>query len=262
MDELAFRAALEGLPIGRTALLETIGSTNDLAAEWAGQVAPDFSLILADEQTKGRGRAGRRWLTPRGSALAFSLLLDPAALPQAEPGLVTGLGAVAAAEALETLFGLQPEIKWPNDVLLGGRKVCGVLAEAHWAGAELQAIILGIGMNVAPSSVPPPEALALPATCVEAETGQPCDRPMLLRGILESLLRWRPRLGQPAFVAAWEERLAYRGQAVALVSGAEELHGRLLGLAPDGQLRLEDDARAVRQVPAGEIRLRPKLTGK
>lgn len=261
MDYKAFEAALDGLPLGRVSLLDTIGSTNDLAAEWAAGGAADFSLILADEQTSGRGRAGRHWLTPRGSGLAFSLVLDPAALPQAEAGLVTGLGAVAVAEALEAVYGLASEIKWPNDVLVGGRKLCGVLAEAHWEGAALDAIILGIGINIAPGSVPPAEVLALPATCVEAETGQPCHRPDLLRAVLEALLRWRPALGQAVFVAAWEERLAYRGQQVALVSGAEEVHGRLLGLAADGQLRIEDGSGTERLIPAGEIRLRPKLTG-
>ncbi|MBI3158559.1 MAG: biotin--[acetyl-CoA-carboxylase] ligase [Chloroflexi bacterium] len=259
MDEKRLLAALSGLPVGRVAYFASIGSTNDLAAEWAAAGAPDLSVVLADEQTAGRGRAGRRWFTPKGSALAFSLTLRPENLPNCDPTLVAGLGALAAAEALQDLYGLATQIKWPNDVLLGGRKACGVLAEAHWLGSQLQALVLGIGINLARSSVPPEEFLSLPATCVEAETGYVVEPAALARAVVQSLLAWRPKLSEQEFIAAWEERLAYRGERVTLSAGPETLTGCLLGMEPDGRLRLEIASGKIRRVEAGEIRLRREV---
>ncbi len=256
---MAFSAALDGLPLGRWQYFPTVGSTNDVVATWAADGAPDLSLAVADEQIAGRGRSGRTWFTPPGSALAFSLLLRPEGLPQADPARVAGLGALAVAEALEALYGLQPEIKWPNDVLLNGRKVCGVLAEAEWLGGELAWIVLGIGINLTSGAVPPLDLLALPATCVASEARQPAPAPHTLRAILERILYWKSQLNQPEFIAAWEARLAYRGQTVRVASGLEELHGTLAGLAEDGRLRLVGPTGEQRLAAAGEIRLRPEV---
>lgn len=259
MNQTEFQAALKGLPLGRVAFFETIGSTNDEMATWAAEGAPDCSLAAANEQTAGRGRSGRGWFTPPGAGLAFSVLLRPEGLPDAAATLAAGLGALAVAEALEEIGGLKAQIKWPNDVLLNGKKVSGVLAEANWEGEVLRSLILGIGVNVTPGSVPPPEFLSLPATCVEAAAGRPVAPAALLRAILAGLLAWRPRLGTPEFIAAWEARLAYRDQPVRVISGAEELHGTLLGLATDGRLRLLGETGETRLAVAGEIRLRPEV---
>ena len=118
------------------------------------------------------------------------------------------LAGLGVAVALENL-GLSPQIKWPNDVLLARRKVCGILAEAAWVGDQLQALVLGVGVNVASSSVPPDDQVIFPATCVEAAAGRAVDRLDLLREILRAIFEWRSRLAQPEFIDAWQSRLAF-----------------------------------------------------
>ncbi|UYN88950.1 MAG: biotin--[acetyl-CoA-carboxylase] ligase [Anaerolineales bacterium] len=260
MNKTEFKEVVSGLPLARplarAEFYESIGSTNDVVAAWAAEGAAGVCLAAADEQTQGRGRDGRSWHTPPGSALAFSLLLPPPAGFQASQlGRVSGLGALAVSEALGGL-GIKAEIKWPNDVLADGKKLCGVLPEAHWAGSQLQAVILGIGINVAAESVPDASQLRFPATSVEQAAGRPVAAAGLLRAVLESLLTWLPRMPQAEFLQAWEQRLAYRNQPVQLHSGPEPVTGILAGLAADGSLRLVVDG-AERTYPAGQVQLRP-----
>jgi BirA family biotin operon repressor/biotin-[acetyl-CoA-carboxylase] ligase len=246
-----FRDQLSGLPIGPVRYFETIGSTNTYAAAWAAEGAPDLSLVVADEQTAGKGRGGRSWHTPPGSALAFSLLLAPPG-SSTPPGRYTALGALAVQETLSGNYGLPSAIKWPNDVLVAGAKVCGVLVEAGWQGNRPGNILLGIGINVRPAALPPAQHLQFPATCVEAALGRPVDRWALLRQVLEALLQWRDRMDSTTFVPAWERRLAFLGQPVQV----GETAGRLVGLTPEGHLRLET-GQGERIFPMGEISLRP-----
>src|SRR5271169_6463108 len=117
MNARELQAALRDLPLGGLRFFESIGSTNDEALAWASQDASDLSIVIADEQTSGRGRLGRKWFTPPKSALAFSLILRPAADEIRYPARVTGLGALALTDAVSK-FGLRAQIKWPNDVLL------------------------------------------------------------------------------------------------------------------------------------------------
>lgn len=258
MDEKRIAAVVDGLPLTKWAYLEQVGSTNDLAAGWlqAGQPAP--ALMVADEQTAGRGRQGRSWHTPPGSALALSLLLD-AELAATHLGRAPGLGGLAVCSTLEDLYGLEPHIKWPNDVLLDGKKVCGVLAEAQWSGNQAVALILGIGINVAAHSVPPPKTLSFPATSVETALGKPVDRVELLGAVLRQLFEWLDRIANQDFIAAWQQRLAYMHQPVTLSIGAAAppLQAILRGLAADGSLRAELADGRQKVFAAGEITLRP-----
>lgn len=248
---------LSSLPLGAFRYFDTIGSTNDEALAWAAQGAPDFSLVIADEQTSGRGRMDRKWFTPPHSALAMSLILRPTTIERAHPSRTTGLLALSLTESLLQL-GLTPQIKWPNDVLLGGRKVAGILVESSWMGERLDALVLGIGVNVYVASVPPSENLLFPATSIESELGQPIERGDLVRGILTSVLAWRPRLGTDAFLKAWDENLAFHGQQVRVEGGSgKPVVGTLLGLESDGSLRLRrEDGNSV-TVRFGEVHLRP-----
>jgi len=255
MLEAEFKHAVSGLPFAKTAYFSSAGSTNDIVAGWASEGAKEICLAYADEQTKGRGRSGRSWLTPPGSALAFSILLNTAL--RLEPnliGLVSGLGALAVCEALE-LYQLTPEIKWPNDVLLAGKKTCGVLAEAQWSGMQLKALVLGIGINVAPQSVPPQNLLNFPATCTEEALGEKMDSAELLRRVLESLVAWKDRLNEPSFVESWEKRLAYKGEFVRVEGSQNVTEGKILGLAGDGRLRLLTNGEE-RALNIGEIQIR------
>jgi BirA family biotin operon repressor/biotin-[acetyl-CoA-carboxylase] ligase len=251
-------SALAGLPLGEVRFLPETGSTNADALEWAEAGAPDFSLVAADRQTAGRGRLDRRWVTNPGSALAFSLVVRPAAGELPFLALFSPWAGLGVARALETL-GLHPEIKWPNDVLLRRRKVCGILLESRWQGQDLQALVVGVGINIAPSSVPPAEELLFPADCIEAVLGRPVDRWGVLREVLSALINTRPDLGSLAFQAEWEKRLAFRHEWVTVVGAAYQAarRGRVLGLEADGSLRLADPNGQPFTVQAGEVSLRP-----
>jgi BirA family biotin operon repressor/biotin-[acetyl-CoA-carboxylase] ligase len=259
MNQEVLEKALQDLPLGSIKYYEKVGSTNELAAELSEKGAPDLSLIVANEQTSGRGRSGRRWFTPPDCALAFSLLLKPSktTIPD-HLTKVTGLGALAVREGLNEIYNLGAEIKWPNDVLLEGKKVCGVLVEAHWMGDQLQALILGIGINVAPESVPPPEELIFPATCIADVVGKVVDRLEIIESVLTNLIRWRNKISQPTFMTAWNKHLAYRGERVQLLSGdAPIIEGHVVGLDESGRLILQMEDEEEKTFQSGEIHLRP-----
>lgn len=258
MDQKEIETALGYLPLGQIEYHVSIGSTNDRALALAAGDAPHFSLVIADEQTSGRGRGGRSWHTPPAAALAFSLVLRPDGTQIAPLSRTAGLGALAVCLAVEELYHLNPQIKWPNDVLLGGRKFCGVLAEAHWLGERLQALVLGIGINILDEAMPPVAQLNFPATSLAAHYVQSIDRLKLLAAVLRHLTDWWPRLAQSEFIGAWESRLAYRGRQVQLMAESQPaIIGELIGLDPTGALCLRDKHDQVTTVQAGEIHLRP-----
>ncbi len=258
MPESDLDQALRHLGLPEVRFYSKTGSTNQDALDWAAQGAPDLALVVADHQTLGRGRLGRQWFTPAGSALAFSLILRPDVPQPALLPLYSPLGALGVGLALERVYGLQPQIKWPNDVLLNNRKVCGILAEALWQGDALQAVVLGIGINVAPSSVPPADQILFPATCVEEAVGKPIHRWHLLAEALKSILQWRTQLTSSDFLQAWQERLAYRDQMVRLENpGGEIFEGRLLGLNSYGHLRLQMNDGNEQAFSIGDLKLRP-----
>ena len=145
--------------------------------------APEGALVAADEQTAGRGRLGRRWLAPAGTSLLCSLQLRPAVAIRAA-ARADGVAARACAEAIAALTGLEPELKFPNDVLVGGRKVAGVLAEARE-----ERVVLGIGVNVNVPAEQLPQEVDRPATSLLVETGRELDRAELLAELLERLER-------------------------------------------------------------------------
>ena len=234
----------------------SIGSTNDHAADFASQGSPHGTLIVAEEQTSGRGRAGRYWFTPPDSALAFSLVLRPQGLTLETLGELTALGALAVAEALENV-GVEALIKWPNDVLINGRKVAGVLTEASWLADELEFAILGVGVNVRSKSVPPDEKVDIPATCVEAIVGERVDRHELLLNVIQGVGKWYLHLGSPQILVAWDQRLAYRGQRVKVHHVKGEILGRVQGLAIGGCLKLQSDDGEIIEIAVGDVHLRP-----
>jgi BirA family biotin operon repressor/biotin-[acetyl-CoA-carboxylase] ligase len=248
----------------------TIGSTNDAARDWLAADAPDLALIAADEQTAGRGQAGRTWQSPAGASISFSLIVRHNL--QSTPAYIsrlTALGTLAVCDALAELD-LVPQIKWPNDVLLAGRKVAGVLAEATWSGESLQGVVLGIGVNVQAAAVAQAmareSALRFPAVSVEEIAGHSVDRWNLMAGILRSLITRRGHLDQPVFMEAWEKALAFSGDSIQLIMQSSDktapviYEGILEGLATDGALRLRMPAGGIRTFYAGEVRLLPPVT--
>ena len=262
MDERTLRRALSNIPLGGLRYFEQTGSTNNVALAWAAEGAPDLALVYAEEQTDGRGRGSRRWFTLAGTALAFSLVLRPLPGEEQSTPFFTALGALAVCEVLAAQ-GLQPEIKWPNDVLLNRRKVCGILVESVWTGEKVDSIVLGIGVNIKPEAVPPPDQLNFPATCLEAElprrdVSQTFDRAALLQQILQATLAWRGLVATDIFLHAWENRLAFRGEQVEIWGEGQGVRmGQVHGLEQDGGLRLLSPQGQVFTVRFGEVHLRP-----
>ena len=170
---------MKNLPLGGIRWFHQVSSTNDEAANWIKTGCDDLSLVIADEQTAGRGRGGRRWFTPPGSALAFSVVLRVddqinRILDLQSTARLNGLGALAVCLALQNKYSLLAKIKWPNDVLVNGKKLAGILTETDWVGNELTAVVIGIGINVATESIPPADWDAnnphpYPATSVESQ---------------------------------------------------------------------------------------------
>lgn len=227
-------------------------STNDTAAVLAQDGARHGTLVFADEQTAGRGREQRRWMTPAGTALAFSVILRPQGCSGGETLPYAGLGAVAVADALAEL-GVDAAIKWPNDVLVGNRKLCGVLAEISWTGEKPDAVILGIGVNVLSGAVPPAESIRIPATCVEWERGS-ISRADVFHRIVCALGR-RLRAGEESWIQAWEQKLAFLDREVVLESASGATRGVVRGLDAQGRLQLERGS-GIEPIHVGEMRMR------
>ena len=257
MNIRSLQKAISKFDIGGLRYFDSLGSTNDEALAWAAQGAPDLSIVAADEQTSGRGREGRPWFTPAGTALAFSLVLRPTAAELPHLSRTVGLAAVSLAEALRKRS-LAPQIKWPNDILLDGRKVAGILVESVWNGEQVDCAVIGVGLNVAREAVPPPELLHFPAASLQQALGAAPKREAVLHDILEAFLAWRPRLGRVELVEAWERDLAFRGQQIQVTGrDAQAVEGTLIGLETDGSLRLRDKHGNPVTVRFGDVRLRP-----
>lgn len=276
MDQTTLGHLLVDLPLGPVRYLDQIDSTNLEASRWISNGAPDASLVVADEQTAGKGRAGRQWLTLPGAGLAFSLILRNNGLDQVisdrEIARFTALGALAVCDTLQDKFEIESRIKWPNDVLICEKKVAGILAEAHWLGDRPGVIVIGVGVNVSPGSVPPDNSVSFPATCIENHLAvSPRDavgrdlprldnRWDLLPELISRMFGWRKKLARDEFIRAWEDKLAYKGELVRvkdIASPANPRIGRIKGLGADGSLTLEERDGSVISVFAGDVSLRP-----
>ena len=234
----------------------SIGSTNDHAMILAREGAPHGTLVIADEQTAGKGRAGRRWFTPPSSALALSLLLRPTRTSHEAIGELTALGAIAVVEALKSL-GIDGKIKWPNDVMLLERKVAGVLVEGSWIGDQFEFAILGIGVNVRTESVPPEGKIDIPAICVDTVVGKRVDRHHLMLEAIRGVGKWLPHLGSPSLIHAWNDWLAYRDQQVIVQLPEGEIYGQIRGVGIGGCLELALNTGEIHEVAFGDVHLKP-----
>jgi BirA family transcriptional regulator, biotin operon repressor / biotin---[acetyl-CoA-carboxylase] ligase len=257
MNQRKLEQAISKLPLGEIRYFDSIGSTNNEALAWATSGASDLSLVVADEQTAGRGRLDRKWFTPKGTALAFSLILRPTAEEKSYLTRAVGLAALAVTDSLRTR-GLVAQIKWPNDVLLNGHKVAGILVESVWSGEEIDCLVIGIGMNVLKGAVPAAELLQFPATSLEDSLGPAVEHEKILADILAGIIALRSHLGTDSFIASWEKVLAFRGEEVQVERNESLIAGKLLGLESDGSLRLRDEDGKSITVRFGDVRLRPR----
>ena len=256
MNQQELDVHLSKLNLKDVRFFESIGSTNDEALSWAKNGAGDLSLVVADEQTLGRGRLNRTWFTPPKTALAFSLILRPTYAEKPHLSRIVGLAALGLADALQML-NLDPQIKWPNDVLLNGSKTAGILVETVWSDDEATYLVIGMGVNVAQGSVPAAKDLEFPATSLENMLGYIPDRKNLLRAILTNIIALRPHMGSDSFMSSWEKKLAYNGRQVRVEMGSEKsVSGEIIGLGTDGSLQLRNDDGKSISVQFGDVRLR------
>lgn len=230
----------------------SLPSTMDVARTWLREGAPHGAVVLADEQTAGRGRLNRPWQTPPGSALALSMVLRPQ--PSAL-GHLPLLGALAVAESVAPLGVPGLGIKWPNDVLVGGLKLSGVLAESEWDGATLRGAVLGIGLNLSQDFTG--SDLDGVAVSLRTALGQPVDGRAVLGALLTQLDALWALVGSAALVKAWRARLVTLGQRVTVSTPAGDLIGMAEDVDTDGALWLRADDGERHSVVAGDVRLRP-----
>lgn len=244
---------LEGVLIGRRVLWhDSVDSTNRVAAGHAGDPANEGLVILADEQSAGRGRHGRRWQAPRASSLLLSILLQPPDHLR-RPPLLTALAAVAVCETISAATQLQASIKWPNDVLVRGRKVCGVLVE------QGRGTIIGIGLNVNTRPEDLPERPIYPAASLAMFTGRPLDREQLAVTLIRQLDQgYQELLGghEGDLEARWRWHSGLLGRDVILRSQGTAHQGKLLELAFHGLLlQVDGELRQFSPELVEEVRL-------
>jgi len=235
---------------------ETVGSTNTEAAHWAEDGAPDGAVVITEYQSEGRGRHGRDWDAQKGQNLMLSVVLRPS-LDADRLGLIPIAASVAVAEAAESFVAPQrPALKWPNDVLLEGRKTCGMLLESSFSDREAaDAVVLGIGLNV--NQIDFPEALSDSATSLRLTAGRAVPRAPLLARLLEAVERYYDavqHVGAPAVRSAFQERLVNLGAFTSLrFAGTERtISGTVQGITETGALLL-DTPSGCEVVHAGEV---------
>jgi BirA family biotin operon repressor/biotin-[acetyl-CoA-carboxylase] ligase len=227
---------------------EQIASTNDEALRWLRAGAPVGAVVIADEQLRGRGRKGRTWHTPPGVALAVSVVLRP---PLSALHQVSMLGALAIAELADFTGCQSVSIKWPNDVQVAGRKLCGVLPEAAWDGERLLGVALGMGVNVRVDFGGTP--LEQTAISLETALGKALDRVELIDYLLARVDYWAARLNSAGLFTAWRQRLNTIGQVVTVDTGGEKVQGTAEAVDEQGALLVRDAAGALRRILAGDI---------
>lgn len=256
-DADRMRAQLSSRIFGRVLEYhERVGSTNDVILDLAEQDAPHGTACLADEQSAGRGRRGYGWFSPPGCGIWASVLLRPRLAAARTPPL-TLCAAAAVAPVLETAAGVSVEIKWPNDLLMGGRKVAGILAESRVVSGDEPVIVIGMGINVNHTRGQFPDELSASATSLRIESGRPVGREELFLAILASLESAYGHYlasGPATLLAEVDARLAWQGLTVEADSPAGSA-GRVSHIDEEGGLVLDRQDGGPLVIRSGSIRL-------
>ena len=233
---------------------DSLPSTNLEAARCAGEGAPEGLCVVAREQTAGRGRLERQWISPKDAGLYFSIILRPD-FEQSRWPLLTLMSAVAVHEALLDSCALRTDIKWPNDLLANNKKLCGILAEAVET-PQGRAVVVGIGINLTNYSFP--TELDKVATSVEAVAEKTPVLEAVLEALVGSFARYYKMLQRPggpdAILREWSKRSSYAiGKRIRVENGEQIIEGTSRGLESDGALRLETDGGRVKVLRTGDV---------
>ncbi len=236
-------------------VFQETSSTNDVVDKLARDGVPEGVVVFAESQTRGRGRLGRKWLSPAGRGLWFSVLLRPDLRPQAATQMTIAT-AVAVARAIQQQTGLLPGIKWPNDILLQGRKTAGILTELSAELDHIKYLVIGIGVDVNVAAHEFPADLRKLATSLRIEAGRTLNRADLAIAILRSLDDDYARITGGQFEAVaneWAERCTTLGQPVTIHMGDRRLHGRAEALDEDGALLLRTEHGRLERIIGGDV---------
>lgn len=252
------KRSLETRVIGSEIIsLQEVDSTNVQIKKLAERGAAEGTVLIADRQSAGRGRLGRRWESPSGVNLYCSILIKPQMPVQQAPQL-TFLSSVAVVETLSEVCSLSAQVKWPNDILVNGAKICGLLNEMDAETEMLHYVILGIGVNLNMAVEQFPPQLNYPATSVLREMGQRVDRARFLKVLLEKIDQSYDDLQKDGFASIrrrWESLCDIMNKRVSVSQQFDELTGTVVGLDPDGALRVQGDTGGIERILAGDVRL-------
>lgn len=246
---------MSGIQNGPREHFASIDTTMRLAHERAESGAPEGLVISADEQTAGRGRLGREWLSRPGDGLYFSLLLRPPVSPARALTLTLACG-LGVARGLGRTSGVKCDLRWPNDVMIADKKLAGILVESAAEEARLKHVVVGVGLNVNHAELPPD--LEEIATSLRIETGCEWARDLVLQSVLEELDRYYSLFldrGAPAVVEAFTRASSYvKGKEVRIEGAGPQVEGVTAGLSADGMLLLRTADGTISPVVAGSVR--------
>ncbi|HTL71468.1 MAG TPA: biotin--[acetyl-CoA-carboxylase] ligase [Candidatus Eisenbacteria bacterium] len=249
-DEIAY--GLKTRMIGKKIFsYEDLDSTNDAAWRLGEEGLPEGACVFAEHQKKGRGRMGRSWLSPKGKGVLLSVLLRPKLSP-AEAARVTLMTAVSAARAMKKHVGKAPGIKWPNDLLYGGKKVCGILTEMSAELDRVKFVVVGIGVNVNASAKDLPPG----STSLREAAGRAVSRQDFARDLLTEMEADYLRLKDGRFeeiVRDWEDHSATSGKRVTATVFGRKIQGQAVGIDSDGALWIRRDNGLQERVLAGDV---------
>lgn len=236
---------------------EVIGSTNTTAMQMAEEGAPHGTLVVADRQDSGKGRRGRSWVMPAGIAIAMSIVLKPEELLPGNAPMLTLVSALAVARAIREQTGLEAAIKWPNDIVIDGKKVCGMLTEMSTQIDYINHIVVGIGINVHNEQFP--EELIDRATSLYLASGKHFSRAVLVEAVCENFehyyeifMRTQELSGLQAEYDSW---MVNKDRQVRILDPQGEYEGKALGITERGELLVETPE-GVRKVDSGEVSVR------
>ncbi len=240
---------------------DAIDSTNEMAKRLSVKNAPDKTVVIAEEQTAGKGRLNRAWVSKKGANLTFSILLKPSFRPQ-EASKLPIIAAVAVAQSLQTYAGLDAKVKWPNDVLIENRKICGIRCELSSDLDTVEHVIIGIGLNV--NQVVFPRDLHEKATSVRGETNKPASRPQLLLSVLSDFfdlydLAFLQHKFDEVIVEYTQLSLLFM-QNITVMAHGKTQEGKCIGFDRDGCLILQDAKQKKIRIVAGETSIRSEQT--
>lgn len=247
----------EGVMGRKVVYYEETDSTNIAARQLDEHDGLHGTLVVAERQTAGKGRRGHSWESPQGQGIWMSLVLRPDILP-VKASMLTLVMALAVAQGIEKVTGIQTQIKWPNDIVAEGKKLCGILTEMSTEMEYIQRVVIGVGINVNIKEFP--EEIAATASSLYLLTGKTWGRAVLIQEVMKSFEKWYNVFMESqdlsGLVQEYEERLVNRGNQVKIIREEADYTGVAKGITPFGELIVERADGSLEYVLSGEVSVR------